>query len=278
MTAVTPLGQGMIEQGFAYVTDPAQDYYYQTVSWQEWKEFREQGIVTKTELVEVWEATGNVLPENALGWVFEGRDYALLGYAPAFNLVILGMNTSIESQYPQDINGIILSEMPMLREHSSLHEVDLALTNSGSGVCIYWVVYGRDKIGLPVALGVTSALATDYFPYIQSGQIIGLMGGLQGAAEYEVLLSENGLYPTTDKAFQDIDIQSAAGSMDWGDDWLGEGEVIHADSTRVFCIENGHYDIMLIDDHGWMWLDSSVPVFGVAESEIDEEFTLFFPR
>ena len=53
-------------------------------------------------------------------------------------------------------------------------------------------------------------MASDYFIFIQSGQIIGQMGGLRGAAEYEVLLEQNGVYPTTDKAFQGMDVQSAA--------------------------------------------------------------------
>jgi len=210
MTSTNILGQGMVEQGFAYVTDPSQDYFFQTVTWQEWMEFREQGIVTKEELVEAWEAAGNTLPENALGWVFEGRDYVLLGYLPLFHLVILGMGNSIETQYPEDLFGNPLGEMPMLREHKSLREIDLALTNAGSSWCVAWITYGREKVGLPIAFGVTAVMASDYFIYIQSGQIVGQMGGLRGAAEYEVLLAENDIYPTPGKAFQGMDVQSAA--------------------------------------------------------------------
>jgi hypothetical protein len=210
MTSTNILGQGMVEQGFAYVTDPTQDYYFQTVTWQEWTEFREQGIVSKSGLVEAWEATGIVLPENALGWVFEGRDYVLLGYLPLFHLVILGMGNSIETQYPEDLFGNPLGEMPMLREHKSLREIDLALTNAGSSWCVAWITYGREKVGLPIAFGVTAVMASDYFIYIQSGQIIGQMGGLRGAAEYEILMAENDIYPTPDKAFQGMDVQSAA--------------------------------------------------------------------
>lgn len=276
MTADTPLGQDMIEQGFAYVTDPAQDYYYQTVSWPEWMEFREQGIVTRTELVEAWEAMDNVLPENALGWVFEGRDYVLLGYRPMYNLVILGMDDSIENQYHEDLFGNPLGEMPMLHEHTNLHEIDLVLTCSGSSACLFWVTYGYEKIGLPVALGVTAVMTPNYFPYIQSGQIIGLMDGMQGAAEYELLLAESGAYPSPDRAIHNMMLNYAAtGSLDWGNDQLGDGEVIPRDSTRVFQVENGHYDIKLIDDHSRSWLYCDVPIFEFAESGIYREYDLF---
>lgn len=210
MTAYTPLGHGMAIGALDYVTNPTIPGFYQRVSFEEWADFREAGITDKDELVAAWENDGNELLEGAAGWVFEGRDYSVLGYAPVFSLVILGMTASIEDQFPQDANGNPLIEMPMLTEHKSLREVDLAFTTSGSSACRSWIVYGREKIGLPVAFGVTAVMATDYFPYIQSGQIIGQMGGLRGAAEYEVLLYENGITETTGKAFRGMDVQSAA--------------------------------------------------------------------
>ena len=210
MTAVTPLGQGMIMAGVDYVTDPSQDYFYQRVEWDEWASIREQGTTDKAGIVEAWEAQGHQLSDNALGWVFEGRDYAILGYQPLFYLVILGMGNSIATQYPNDANGNPVTEMPMLREHKNLREIDLAVTSSGSAACTYWITYGREKVGLPVAFAVTAVMATDYFIYIQSGQVIGQMGGLRGAAEYEVMLEQTGEYPTTDKAFQGMDVQSVA--------------------------------------------------------------------
>lgn len=210
LTAFTPLGHGMAGGALEYVTNPTVPGYYQKVDFDEWSEYREAGIVDKDELVEAWEAAGNELPDDAAGWVFEGRDFAYLGFAPLFHLVILGMTASISAQYQQDAFGNPVAEMPMLREHKSLREIDMALTSSGSSACTMWIIYGREKIGLPVAFGVTAVMATDYYPYIQSGQIIGQMGGLRGAAEYEVLLKQHGITATTDKAFTGMDVQSAA--------------------------------------------------------------------
>jgi hypothetical protein len=209
MTAIVPLGQGMAVSALNYVTDPAIDGHYERVLFEDWADYREAGITNREDIIAAWERDGNVLPEGALGWVFEGRDYALLGYLPLFHLVILGMTNSIETQFPVDYHGNPIGEMPMLKEHKSLRDVDLAVTNAASGACTYWITYAREKIGLPIAFGVTGVMATDYYPYIQSGQIIGQMGGLRGAAEYEVLLQENGITATTDKAFRGMDVQSA---------------------------------------------------------------------
>ncbi len=210
MTAYSPLGQGMIQQGFDYVTDPTTEGFFQRVSWAEWADLRDAGVTAKADLVTAWEAAGNALPEGAQGWVFEGRDYALLGYQPLFHLVILGMCSSISTQFPVDMAGNPVPEMPMLQEHKSLRDVDLAVTLAGSSACLSWITYGRERVGLPIAFGVTAVMATDYFIYIQSGQIVGQMGGLRGAAEYEVLLLQGGHMPVTDKAFQGMDVQSAA--------------------------------------------------------------------
>ena len=210
MTANYPLHHGMMLAAMEYILNPNTIGYYQDVPFDEWSDLRESGIVARDDLEEAWEGQGNQLPEGALGWAFEGRDYAMLGYAPVFNLVILGMTSSIQTQYPVDTHGNPTSEMPMLQEHKNLREVDMALSCSGSAACVWWVTYAREKIGLPIAFGVTAVMATDYFPYIQTGQVIGQMGGLRGAAEYEVLLAENGITPTTDKAFTGMDVQSAA--------------------------------------------------------------------
>lgn len=209
-TANSPLAQGMLEAGFDYVTSPLQEGYYHMVPWQDWASYREQGITRKDRLVTAWEEDGNVLPEHAAGWVFEGRDFAKLGYLPYFHLVIIGMTSSIASQYPQDMSGNPLTEMPMLIEHKSLREVDLAATFAGSAACMWWLIYGREKMGLPVAFGVTAVSATDYLIYVQSGQLVGQMGGLRGAAEYEVLLYDKGYHHTPDKAFVGMDVQNAA--------------------------------------------------------------------
>ncbi len=210
MTANYPLHHGMMLAAMEYVFNPSVPGFYEDVDFADWSEFREAGITDKDELIIAWENDGNVLPEGASGWVFEGRDYAALGYAPVFNLVILGMTNSIAVQYPSDAHGNSVAEMPMLREHKSLREVDMALTCSGSGAAVWWVTYAREKIGMPVAFGVTAVMATDYYPYIQAGQVIGQMGGLRGAAEYEVLLAENKITESTGKAFRGMDVQSAA--------------------------------------------------------------------
>ena len=57
---------------------------------------------------------------------------------------------------------------------------------------------------LPMVAGVTAVSAPEYYPYLQSGQLQGLLGGMAGAAEYEKLREEKGT------ATQGMDAQSLA--------------------------------------------------------------------
>jgi len=51
-----------------------------------------------------------------------------------------------------------------------------------------------------VAVGVTAVMAADLYPYLQSGQLVGMLAGLKGAAEYEKLVDVFAAYrdPTKD--------------------------------------------------------------------------------
>ena len=208
MTSYTPLGQALADIALETVTDTREPGNFVRVNWDEWEEYRYEGI-TRFELEEAWERD-NTLPEGTMGWVFEGVDYTILGYAPVFSIVILGMGSSITAQYPEDMYGNPVEEMPMLKAHKSGRDVDLAITMAGSSACVLWITYGRESFGLNVAFGVTAVMATDYYTYLQSGQTIGQMGGLRGAAEYEVLLEENGYAISTGDAFRGMDVQSLA--------------------------------------------------------------------
>ncbi|MCK5131881.1 MAG: hypothetical protein KAR40_06985 [Candidatus Sabulitectum sp.] len=210
VTSYWPLGQAMAAMAISELTDESLEDYFKYVEWEDWASIRDQGIVDRAGIEEAWTAEGNTLPENARGWVFEGRDIAFLGYLPYFHLVILGMTSSIASQFPTDVSGTPLEEMPIYQDHKSLRDIDLAVTSAGGSACVSWITYGREKIGLPIAFGVTAVMATDYYIFIQSGQIVGQMGGLRGAAEYEVLLKENGYNKGYGKAFIGMDVQNIA--------------------------------------------------------------------
>jgi len=131
-----------------------------------------------------------------------GTDYVFLGYKVGTDAVILGMGEDIRLPFPQDYYGTKIDDLPMMKNFKNYNDAKLVITVSGTSMPAIWVAYGYQRYHVKVAAGVTAVMAADYYPYIQTGQLIGLIGGLKGAAEYEKLVGLPG------KAFTGMDAQS----------------------------------------------------------------------
>ncbi len=117
-----------------------------------------------------------------------GVDYVNLGYKTGGLVVISSMGSALTDPFPTDMNGTLLSEIPMLKGLNSLRDFDYILSYSAGDPGIkHWVMIGKDRFKVPVGGGVTAVSAPQFYAYYNSGQLEGLMGGLRGAAEYETL-------------------------------------------------------------------------------------------
>jgi hypothetical protein len=116
------------------------------------------------------------------------EDYVFLGYKSGFQTVILGIGESLRSQYPVDFYGTPIDSIPMLQDVRNYGQFQLVINLSGSAAADYWIQLARTRYHAPLVLGCTAVMATDYYPYLSSGQLLGLIGGMKGAAEYEMIL------------------------------------------------------------------------------------------
>ena len=133
-----------------------------------------------------------------------GIDYCYLGYKPYPGITILAMGQNFRIPFPTDYYGVPLDSLPMMqgiRNYDNVKAViDIASTNAPDS----WIINANGRYNVKLALGVTGVMAANYYPYLQSGQIFGLMGGLKGASEYEAL-SKMG-----DRATKMMSIQTTA--------------------------------------------------------------------
>lgn len=121
-----------------------------------------------------------------------GKDYVYLGYKPYPGVVIMAMGEDFRVPFPNDYYNTPVDELPMMRGVRNYQNVALVLTiNSTSGID-YWITYGQGRYRFPLAAAATAVMAPNYYPYLQSGQLFGLIGGLRGAAEYEQLVGMPG--------------------------------------------------------------------------------------
>ncbi|UCD17418.1 MAG: hypothetical protein JSV44_00460 [Candidatus Zixiibacteriota bacterium] len=121
-----------------------------------------------------------------------GVDYVFLGYKPYPGLVILGMGQNFRIPFPTDYYGTPLDSLPLMKGVLNYDQVKCVIDLAAGNVADMWVVYGAGRYNVPLALGMTGVMGADYYPYLNSGQVFGLMGGLLGAAQYEKLSDNSG--------------------------------------------------------------------------------------
>lgn len=118
----------------------------------------------------------------------EGVDWVHLGYKAGnqglINLILLDM----KSMYTTDNDGHAINEIPMMDDIRNLTDFDLIFgVGSGFPGVKEWVQFAGDRGNIPITGGVTAVEAPLLYPYYPK-QLLGLMGGLQGVAEYEAEL------------------------------------------------------------------------------------------
>lgn len=122
----------------------------------------------------------------------EGTDFAIMPYKPGVSSVILNISQDIFFTYPEDHKGNKTKELPVLKGIKSLKDMKYAMCISAGNAVDTWIIFGKEKGKMPLGAGCTGVMATDYYPYLQSGQLIGLVGGLGAASQYEALIQQRG--------------------------------------------------------------------------------------
>ena len=127
--------------------------------------------------------------ESNLFNIKEHIDYVSLPYKAGGHIVIRGIATDLRSIYTQDINNIFLVDIPMMEGINNVTDFDFVFDlSAGFPGNAEWVQYACDEYNIPLSSGCTSIMVTDAIPYVESGQIRGILAGMPGAAEYEQMV------------------------------------------------------------------------------------------
>lgn len=137
-----------------------------------------------------------------------GRDYVHLGFKTGNEAVMVLMGQGIANAFPRDHRGNStrdLNALPLMAQVRDYSSFPL-LVNISAGYpgTKEWVQQVVTRFSIPMVSGCTAVSAPEYYPYLQAGQLKGLLGGMAGAAEYEALQKEKGT------ATKGMDAQSLA--------------------------------------------------------------------
>ena len=118
-----------------------------------------------------------------------GEDYVNLGFKEGREAVILAMGNSIPGTFASDFRGTPVKQLPLMNKVNNLSSVKL-LVNISAGYpgTKEWVQQASRRFNLKIVSGCTAVSAPEYYAYLQSNQLLGLLGGMAGAAEYEKMV------------------------------------------------------------------------------------------
>ena len=114
-----------------------------------------------------------------------GVDYINLGYKAGNEGLINVLLTDMKKMYTTDVLGTYIDDIEMMKQVRNLTSFDLIVSLGGGTPGIKeWILFAGDPGNISVAGGSTAVQAPLLYPYWPN-QLLGLMGGIKGAAEYE---------------------------------------------------------------------------------------------
>lgn len=149
---------------------------------------------------QLW-ATGSPLAERAFNEMAVGEfnkkygeDFVNLGFKEGREVVMVSMGNSIPETFPSDYHGNKTRDLPVMQGVKNFSDLAMIVNISGGlPGTKEWILQVVSRFHIKLISGCTAVSAPEFYPYLQSGQLSGLLGGMKGAAEYEQLVEKPGL-------------------------------------------------------------------------------------
>ena len=137
-----------------------------------------------------------------------GVDFVNLGVQPSYVAVVKGMGDSIPGVFPTDFFGNKTLDFEIMKNIKNYRDIAaiFSLTTGSAGISTYVTIANAQHKSI-VTGGCTAISSLEYYPYLQSGQLTGLVEGLKGASEYELKVGKPGL------ATSGMDVQAVVHMM-----------------------------------------------------------------
>ena len=125
-----------------------------------------------------------------------GKDYciwqAVVLQGAGAGATIQALAKDIRRTVIADINGTPLADVPMMKDVADISGISMIYRVAYDWEYISWIGFVQAVYGTPYAVGTASISSSSAYPFVDSGQICGLVSGAAGAAAYERLLKTSG--------------------------------------------------------------------------------------
>jgi hypothetical protein len=140
--------------------------------------------------------------------VIYGEDYVYLGWKSGRIAAELQMGENIADVFPRDYYGTSIDSFPLMLRIRNYKNISIAIVIAGADYPQDWILYPQARYGVKVGAGLTAVMSPKYYPFLQTGQLSGLLSGMKGAAEYESLILKHGYAKSLGRADTGMNSQS----------------------------------------------------------------------
>ena len=127
------------------------------------------------------------------GYVY-GRDYVNWGYRPVavYAPTLKGLVQSIPGTIKKDYKGVPLASLGVMQGVQNMKDVSAVIEITPSATVDAWIGLVQGAYHTPILFAPTAVMAPTYYPYLDSGQLSGMLTGVKGAGDYEYLIGTQG--------------------------------------------------------------------------------------
>lgn len=117
----------------------------------------------------------------------EGVNWVNWGYRPAGNLenYLKALVQDVPNTVGADIHEVQVRTLPVMAGVQSAKDIAMVLDVTPSTTYQSYIQFVTQPYKIPFGVAPTAVMAPETFNYLDSGQVVGMLAGLQGAIEYE---------------------------------------------------------------------------------------------
>ena len=118
-----------------------------------------------------------------------GKDWVHLGYKTGVTIAIAsGLGENFQKVFTTDRKGTPLSKLPAVSYVKNYKQIGTVVDITSTGMMGVWIPYLTMPKHIPLIYCPTAVMAVSAYPYLDSGQLKGMLNGVMGAVQYETLI------------------------------------------------------------------------------------------
>ena len=134
----------------------------------------------------------------------DGEDYVVLPFTAGLQTAVASLGRGLRETFSVDVHGRRLNDLPMMDDVQDITDIELIVDFNTGDTSIFYLQQIVNRYNVPLVTGASGVTVPYLMPYLGTGQLSGLLGGMRGAAEYELLIDAPG------SALAGMDAQSLA--------------------------------------------------------------------